>query len=408
MSTRERTAPSPVPGRVKLAAFGIFVSGIAFFVNLPLIPLLYLEVAGSDGSALGAGFAVGITFVLSFLASPVWGALSDRFGPRPMAIRASIMVTFVYLGTALVGSVGALLALRAVAGLASGYVPAMSTLILQETDAERHPRAMALVSIARTSSALVGPALSGLAAWAFTVRGAFVLAAVWSVLATLVALALTGAQRPQRSTSPGPAEGGGGRDWSLGPVVAPLVMLLLVSSVGSAVPLLLSLPQVSSGISGQEVALGVGVILSAASVVSLLVATPWAGRAEKIGVPRATLEAAALGVVAFVGFLYDGSWWWLLVVVLLAAAATTEIGTFSQLLVVHALPAHATGRAMGTANAMTQLGGAVGSVAVGALLDLSDVLGRGFPALCMAAVLALAVAVSLRRSTAPAAEEVTS
>ena len=66
-----------------------------------------VEGLGVTGKAvpLYAGIAVASSSVTSAIMSPIWGSLADRYGRKPMMLRASIAMTLTMGGIAFVPSV---------------------------------------------------------------------------------------------------------------------------------------------------------------------------------------------------------------------------------------------------------------------------------------------------------------
>ena len=93
---------------------------------------LFVEELGVKGDLvkLYAGLAVSISALASALFAPVWGRLADRYGRKPMMIRASLVMTFTMGGLAFVTDVYGLLFLRLLNGMFAGYVPMPMHLLL--------------------------------------------------------------------------------------------------------------------------------------------------------------------------------------------------------------------------------------------------------------------------------------
>jgi len=79
---------------VCVAVFMVFM-GFAFV--LPFLPLYVrqLGVTSDEAAATWAGVLIGIAPLLAGLLAPVWGRLGDRYGQKPMAVRA--LVSYVIL-----------------------------------------------------------------------------------------------------------------------------------------------------------------------------------------------------------------------------------------------------------------------------------------------------------------------
>ena len=95
---------------------------------------LFVEELGVTGKAvpLYAGIAVSSSSVTSAIMSPIWGSLADRYGRKPMMLRASIAMTLTMGGIAFVPSVFWLLVLRLLNGVFSGFVPNSTALIASQ------------------------------------------------------------------------------------------------------------------------------------------------------------------------------------------------------------------------------------------------------------------------------------
>ena len=101
--------------------------------------IVYIEELGAPKDMIDwyAGLAVSLSALSSALISPVWGRFADRYGRKPMMVRASLAMTFTMGGLAFVHNVYWLLALRVLNGLLSGYVPNSTALIASQVPKER-------------------------------------------------------------------------------------------------------------------------------------------------------------------------------------------------------------------------------------------------------------------------------
>ena len=80
---------------LKIAWIGTFFTGASFSIVMPFMAL-YVEELGVKGAMVEwyAGLSVALSALASALVSPVWGHLADRYGRKPMMIRASMVMTF--------------------------------------------------------------------------------------------------------------------------------------------------------------------------------------------------------------------------------------------------------------------------------------------------------------------------
>ena len=85
---------------------GNFLTGASFSLVMPFMSL-YVEELGARGSDIEfyAGLAVSVTALASTIMSPIWGSLADRYGNKPMMVRASTCMLFTMGGLAFVPNV---------------------------------------------------------------------------------------------------------------------------------------------------------------------------------------------------------------------------------------------------------------------------------------------------------------
>lgn len=159
---------------LKIAWIGTFFTGASFSIVMPFMAL-YIEELGVKGDMVEwyAGLSVAISALASALVSPVWGRLADRYGRKPMMIRASMVMTFTMGGLALVPNVFWLLFLRTLNGLFAGYVPNATALIASQVPQNRSGYALGTLSTGLTAGVLIGPLLGGTLSEAFGMRGTF-------------------------------------------------------------------------------------------------------------------------------------------------------------------------------------------------------------------------------------------
>ena len=161
---------------LKIAWTGTFFTGASFSIVMPFMAL-YIEELGVKGDMVEwyAGLSVAISALASALVSPIWGRLADRYGRKPMMIRASMVMTFTMGGLALVPNVFWLLFLRTLNGLFAGYVPNATALIASQVPQNRSGYALGTLSTGLTAGVLIGPLLGGTLSEAFGMRGTFLL-----------------------------------------------------------------------------------------------------------------------------------------------------------------------------------------------------------------------------------------
>ena len=159
-------SPSDAPINWKrnltVAWLGCFLTGAAFSLVMPFLPL-YVEQLGVTGhSALNmwSGLVFSITFLFSAIASPFWGGLADRKGRKIMLLRSA-------LGMAIIMA---------------------NALIATQIPRHKSGWALGTLSTGGVSGALLGPLAGGLLADNYGLRPVFFITASVLFLCFIVTL----------------------------------------------------------------------------------------------------------------------------------------------------------------------------------------------------------------------------
>jgi len=176
-------SPSDAPINWKrnltVAWFGCFLTGAAFSLVMPFLPL-YVEQLGVTGhSALNmwSGLVFSITFLFSAIASPFWGGLADRKGRKIMLLRSALGMAIIMVLMGLAQNVWQLLILRALLGLLGGFVPNANALIATQIPRHKSGWALGTLSTGAVSGALLGPLAGGFLADLYGLRPVFFITA---------------------------------------------------------------------------------------------------------------------------------------------------------------------------------------------------------------------------------------
>ncbi|ODS59265.1 MAG: tetracycline resistance MFS efflux pump [Acidobacteria bacterium SCN 69-37] len=174
MSVAGQTATAPLhpPSTRRAAIAFIFVTVmldmLALGMIIPVLPLLIEMFRGGDTASaarmvgiFGASWAA-----VQFVAAPLLGSLSDRFGRRPVVLLSNFGLGLDYMLMALAPSLGWLFVGRIISGITSASVPTAYAYIADVTPPERRARSYGLLGAAFGIGFVVGPALGGvLGAW---------------------------------------------------------------------------------------------------------------------------------------------------------------------------------------------------------------------------------------------------
>jgi DHA1 family multidrug resistance protein-like MFS transporter len=155
----------------------------------PFFPLFYIElgVRPVANAALWAGATISVSFFMAAVFSPIWGSLADRVGRKAMVLRSTTALCVSTVLVAFVTEPWEMFALRAVAGIFSGFSGAATALIATQVPEERLGFALGWLATAQLGGTLIGPLLGGLLADALhhNYRAVFLLTAAVTFVAAL-------------------------------------------------------------------------------------------------------------------------------------------------------------------------------------------------------------------------------
>ena len=136
---------------------------LALGIIVPVLPKLIVAFEGGD--VAHAARIVGIFgfawSAMQFLASPVVGAMSDRFGRRPIVLLSNFGLGLDYLVMAMAPSVAWLFAGRIISGITSSSFPTASAYVADVTPPEQRAAKFGLLGAAFGLGFIIGPAVGG-------------------------------------------------------------------------------------------------------------------------------------------------------------------------------------------------------------------------------------------------------
>lgn len=157
---------SPPPGRRAALVF-IFITVVldilAIGIIIPVLPHLIEHFSGDDTAAAARWVGLfGTAFALmQFLFSPLQGALSDRFGRRPVILLSNLGLGLDFLLMAVVNSLPLLFIGRVLSGITSASFSTANAYIADITPVERRAASFGILGAAFGLGFIIGPAFGG-------------------------------------------------------------------------------------------------------------------------------------------------------------------------------------------------------------------------------------------------------
>ncbi|MDG4523148.1 multidrug efflux MFS transporter [Streptococcus suis] len=172
---------------LKVAWLGNFLTGTSFTLVMPFISVFVEELGVGPGQVeYYAGLAVSVNALAAALMAPIWGSLADRYGRKPMMVRAAFAMIFTMGGMAFVPNVFWLLALRVLNGVFTGYIPNATALVASQVPKEKTGYALGTLSTGAVAGNLIGPTLGGILAEMFGVHMVFLLVGLLYAIVVLL------------------------------------------------------------------------------------------------------------------------------------------------------------------------------------------------------------------------------
>ncbi|HEM4990703.1 TPA: multidrug efflux MFS transporter [Streptococcus suis] len=174
---------------LKVAWLGNFLTGTSFTLVMPFISVFVEELGVGPGQVeYYAGLAVSANAFAAAVMAPIWGSLADRYGRKPMMVRAAFAMIFTMGGMAFVPNVFWLLALRVLNGVFTGYIPNATALIASQVPKDKTGYALGTLSTGAVAGNLIGPTLGGILAEMFGVHTVFLLVGLLYAIVVLLTI----------------------------------------------------------------------------------------------------------------------------------------------------------------------------------------------------------------------------
>jgi DHA1 family tetracycline resistance protein-like MFS transporter len=181
-----------VPRALIPVLLAVFLDLVGFGI---VIPLLTFYAETFDASPMQVTLLMACYSLAQFLFAPVWGAVSDRFGRRPVMLFSIAATALGLAGFAASTALWQLFLFRTLHGMATANISTAQACVADLTPPEKRAMGMGLIGAAFGVGFTVGPWVGGeLSAWGFATPIWF--AAGLSALNFVLALAMLPETRP--------------------------------------------------------------------------------------------------------------------------------------------------------------------------------------------------------------------
>ncbi len=162
----EPASPSEKPGKNAFffVVFAVILNMLSFGIIMPVMPALLEDITGLGAAqSVVYGGWLSMTFAIAnFVAMPVLGGLSDRFGRRPVLLASIGMLGVDLLIMGLAPTLSILFFGRFLSGLFSGTYSVANAYIADVTEPEDRGRAFGMMGAAFGIGFILGPVFGGM------------------------------------------------------------------------------------------------------------------------------------------------------------------------------------------------------------------------------------------------------
>jgi DHA1 family multidrug resistance protein-like MFS transporter len=344
--------------------FGMFVTGVGMSQIAPVLPL-YIKHLGVNNTASIAqlsGIAFGITFIISAIFSPIWGHAADKFGRKPMLLRASLGMAVVIGCMGFAPNVHVLIGLRLLQGVITGYSSACTTLIATQTDKEHAGYALGTLSTANIAGSLLGPTIGGFIAENFGLQNVFFITGALLLIAFITTALFVKESFTRQDKKVLSVK----ELWHLVPekslTITMFVTFFVLSVALYSVEPIMTVYVTQLSINTRHVALLAGMVFSASGLANIIAAPRLGKLSDKIGAHKVILVALVAAGVIFIPQAFVKNPWQLMGLRFLLGLAAAGLIPSVNILVKRITPDSLTGRVFGFTMSAGYLGVFGGSV----------------------------------------------
>ena len=160
----------------------------AFELSQPFIPLFIRDLGTADlaEAAFWSGLVAGVAPLGAAIMGPVWGGMADKYGRKPMVLRALVFIGVMQFSMAFVPNVQWLLGIRVLMGLFAGFTPMAMALAIAVSPRDKMAQAIGLTQAAQIAPAALGPLIGGLITDAFGIRSSFMLTGILLIIPSIL------------------------------------------------------------------------------------------------------------------------------------------------------------------------------------------------------------------------------
>ena len=297
-----------------VCVFGSFTTLVSMSMLLPFLPqyVQQLGVESSPAIIQWSGVAFGATFLGTAITAPIWARLADRYGRKPMLIRAAIGMAVVMSLIGVAHNVYELVALRLFAGLVGGYASASTVLVGTQAPRERAGWALGLLSTGALAGNLTGPLVGGFLPGWIGIRETFFAGGAMITSAALLTIFVV---KEEFHPSEDATIRGVGSNLPLVhrsncfAIVALLLTAMMVMLANMSIEPILNIYVQTLGVMPANLARASGVVMACSAFGSMLTAARLGALADRVGGWNVIIGCLVLAALTIIPQAFIREWW---------------------------------------------------------------------------------------------------
>ncbi len=342
---------------------------MSYTMLIPFLPMYLIQDLGvaKENVDVWSGLIFAISFLVSGIMAPIWGALADKKSRKLMALRAGFCLSITYFLGGLVSNPWELFAVRFIQGLSAGLWPALLAIISASSPKLKLGFCLGVMQGGMTAGGVLGPLFGGLLAEAYGMRSTFFIAAGALFLITCAILFYIKEEPRKVSPNAKPM-----KIWDFSLVKIPAVKRMLICAGIVQMSILLQQPIMPLYVaelrgSMEQIVLVSGIVFSICGVSGVLASPLWGILGQNWGyrpvLYTALLGSGILGIIQVLPNSLEGFTVWRFI------GGLTFAGIFPAINAVLTISTDANdkGRVFGLSYLAQQIGSVMGPILGGAM-----------------------------------------
>ena len=353
--------------------FGSFTTALSLTMLLPFLPIFVEELGIKQQASIvqWSALAFGATFVGTGLTAPFWGHIGDRYGRKPMLVRAAVGMAVIMSLIGLSHNVYQLVLLRFVAGLVGGYASSSMLLVATQTPREKAGWALGVLSTGALTGNLIGPLVGGILPGLIGIRNTFFTGGGLIAIAMLATIFLV--KEDHRKTKPLlSAEDSDPISQRLDPSVrivvgAMLATAMLVLLANMSIEPIITVYLETLKVPKTRLVLDAGFIMSASAFGSILMAPRLGRLADRIGGWKVISLCLLATSVVLLPQAFVTQWWQLGILRFMLGMCLAGLLPSVAKVIRHSVSERQLGKVLGYAQSSQYAGQVIGPLMGGAI-----------------------------------------